>query len=446
MSLPNSLREEITRIDYNATSKLTIYGSFVAESVAQNLPNSMWSGSNVATVGTSFGNPSYAGVVHSAYAISPNLINEASFNYNGNRIHILPAGLVSAPAGFTFAPFFPHTGDGENVGTRIPSIQLNGAHNSTGSNYTANWQPWNNKADSYQLRDDVSWSKGRHQMKLGFGWLLYKKNQDWFKNTQGNFQFNGNFTGNDFADYLLGYASNYTEDAVKSAGQWNNVSWSLYFQDNFRATNRLTLNLGLRWDGIPHTYEASNNMANFYTNLYDPANAATITNGSVDPGSAGLGGSPDPALPGQFYVNGIGQCGAGGIPKGCVNDSWKNFGPRIGFAYDISGNGKTVIRGGYGIMYERIQGNDVYNNAGTVPLAASINFNNVVSVKSDGSRSRGCSECRFDPDQQHHGPGPCQLQGAAQQPIQPRGSALHRQVCTGCEVCWHAEPPPELLH
>ena len=247
--LPNNLREEITRIDYNATKKLTIYGSFVAETVAQNIATSMWSGDNVPSAGNTFGNPSYAGVVHAAYAISPNLVNETSFNYNGNRIHILPAGLVRAPAGFTFAPFFPHTGDGENIAQ--PHSLDPVKRRAPGSNYTTNWMPWNNKADSYQIRDDVSLSKGRHQMKVGFGWLLYKKNQDWFKNTQGNFQFNGNFTGNDFADYLLGYASNYTEDAVKSAGEWNNVSWSTYFQDNYRVTNRLTLNLGLRWDGIP---------------------------------------------------------------------------------------------------------------------------------------------------------------------------------------------------
>jgi len=368
------VREEIVRIDHNVSSKFTVFGHFVAEQISQNYATTMWSGANVPSVGNTFGNPSYAGVVHTAYTISPTLVNEASFNYNGNRIAITPFGLISAPASFSFNRFFT----GPNVDNRIPSINLNGK---TGSQYTVNWQPWNNVADSYQLRDDVSWTKGRHQLKMGGGWLLYKKVQDWFKNTQGNFQFNGTFTGVDFADYLLGLGQNYTEDAIKSSGHWNNVSWALYVQDNYRVNNRLTLNLGLRWDGIPHTYEANQQMSNFYPNLFNPANAAVLNKdgNTISSTSPGLGPSSNPILAGQlFYLNGLSICGLNGTPNGCVDGSWKNFQPRLGFAYDLTGTGKTILRGGYGIMNERIQGNDVYNNAGTPPLSASINFNNVL--------------------------------------------------------------------
>jgi Carboxypeptidase regulatory-like domain len=372
-NVPTDVREEIVRIDENVNDKFTIYGHFVAEQISQNYGTTMWSGDNVPTISNTFGNPSYAGVIHTAYVISPTLVNEASFNYNGNRIAILPLGLVSAPSSFNFNRFFT----GPNVDDRIPTINLNGG---TGAQYTSNWTPWNNVADDYQIRDDVSWTKGRHQLKMGGSWALYKKVQDWFKNTQGGFNFNGSYTGNDFADYLLGYGQGYTEDAVKSTGHWNNVSWALYIQDNYRVNSRLTLNLGLRWDGIPHTYEANNQMSNFYPNLYNSANAAILNPGNqtISTLSPGLGPSPNPILAGQqFYLNGIGICNVGGVPKGCVNDAWANFGPRLGFAYDVFGTGKTVIRGGYGIMYERIQGNDVYNNAGTVPFAASVSFNNV---------------------------------------------------------------------
>ncbi len=372
-NVPTNVKEEIVRIDENLTDKFTIYGHFVAEQVSQNYGTTMWSGDNVPSISNTFGNPSYAAVVHTAYVINPNLVNEASFNYDGNRIAILPLGLVNAPADFTFNRFF----NGPNVDNRIPTINLNGG---TGSQYTSNWTPWNNVANDYQLRDDVSWTKGRHQLKMGGSWALYTKNQDWFKNTQGGFNFNGSFTGNDFADYLLGFGQSYSEDAIKSAGQWNNVSFALYIQDNYRVNSRLTLNLGLRWDGIPHTYEANNQMANFYPSLYNPANAALLNPGfqTISNASPGLGPSPNPILAGQqFYLNGLAICGINSIPNGCVNNPWGNFGPRLGFAYDLTGNGKTVIRGGYGVMYERIQGNDVYNNAGTPPFAASVGFNNV---------------------------------------------------------------------
>ena len=107
VSLPNSLREEITRIDYNATNKLSIYGSFVDESVAQNIATSMWSGDNVPSVGNTFGNPSYAGVVHAAYVINPSLVNETSFNYNGNRIAHFASWTGFGAGGLYLCSVFP---------------------------------------------------------------------------------------------------------------------------------------------------------------------------------------------------------------------------------------------------------------------------------------------------------------------------------------------------
>jgi hypothetical protein len=371
-NLPTNVREEIVRIDENVSDKFTVFGHFVAEQVSQSYGTTLFSPDNVPTIGTSFGNPAYAAVVHTTYVISPNLVNEVSFNYNGNRVTLLPLGLVSAPSDFTFNRFFT----GPNAANRIPSIFLGG---STGSVYTSGVTPWYNSANDYQFRDDVSWTKGRHQFKMGGSLMLYQKVQDWFQITQGTFIFNGFYTGNDFADYLLGYANIYNEAAVQGTGHWSNVSMALYFQDYFRVNRRLTLNLGLRWDGIPHTYEANNQMSNFYPNLYNPVDAANLDPGNqtISPNSPGLGTSPNPVLAGQqFYLNGVGICGIN-LPRGCVNGAWLNFGPRLGFAYDLTGSGKTVLRGGYGIMYERVQGNDVYDTAGNVPFSASVVFPNV---------------------------------------------------------------------
>jgi Carboxypeptidase regulatory-like domain/TonB dependent receptor len=256
-STPTSLKEEIVRIDHNFTSKFSVFGHFIAEQVSQGYSISQWSGANIPTVGDTFGNPSYSAVVHTTYAINPNLLNEIAFNYNGNRINIVPfagAGLgsLAIPTGYdaTNTRFF----SGPNNLDRIPNIDLGGA---TGTKFEISSWPWHNKADDYQIRDDISLTKGSHQLKFGASWAIYKKIQDLFGQTQGAFNFNGNFTGNDFADMLLGYANSYGELAVQDSGKWNNVSWAAYVQDNWRVNRRLTLNLGLRWDGVPHTYEAN---------------------------------------------------------------------------------------------------------------------------------------------------------------------------------------------
>jgi hypothetical protein len=406
---PTNLKEEIVRIDHNFTSKFSVFGHYIAEQVTQGYGISQWSGANVPTVGDTFGNPSFSAVIHTTYTISPTLINEASFNYNGNRINIIPfagSGLASLalPTGYVSTNSRLFTGP--NNLSRIPNIDLNGGINSHFE--IASW-PWKNKADDYQIRDDISLTKGAHQLKFGGSWAIYKKIQDLFGTTQGSFNFDGTFTtptglkskpGNDLADFLLGAAKSYNELAVQDKGLWNNVSWAAYVQDNWRVNRRLTLNLGLRWDGVPHTYEANNRMGNFYPNLYNAANAATfdsnhnICSGPADPGctaiSPGLGTSPNPILTGvPLYLNGIGIPGQNGVPKGLVNNHWAAFGPRVGFAYDFTGNGKTVVRGGFGAMYERIQGNDMYNAGPNIPFSLGVTLNSVTLVNPGIALSSG---------------------------------------------------------
>jgi carboxypeptidase family protein len=394
---PTNLREEIARIDHNFSSKFSVFGHFVAEQISQGYNTAQWSGDNLPTVGDTFNNPSYSAVMHATQTISTTLINEMAFNYNGNRIHIIPyaaTGLksLSLPTGYNSTNSRLFTGP--NNLNRIPNITLDGG---SGANFQiASW-PWVNSANDYQIRDDVSWIRGAHQLKIGGSWALYKKVQDLFGTTQGAFTFTGKasnltYTGNSFADFLLGTTcagcTGYEELAVQDHGLWNNVSWAAYVQDNWRVNHQLTLNLGLRWDGVPHAYEANNRMGNFYPSLYNSADAATFDNfsnicsGPSDPGcsaaSPGLGTSPNKILAGvPLYLNGIGIPGQNGVPKGLVNNHWAAFGPRLGFAYDLTGSGKTVVRGGFGIMYERIQGNDMYNAGSNIPFSLDVQLNSV---------------------------------------------------------------------
>ncbi|HET7347504.1 MAG TPA: carboxypeptidase regulatory-like domain-containing protein, partial [Acidobacteriaceae bacterium] len=382
---PTNVREEIVRADHRFGDKFSIFGHWISEQIVQTYGTTMWSNDNVPTIGNTFGNPAYSAVIHSTYTISPNLVNETAFNYDSNQIHILPKAAFGAPLespdpALTANRVFAAGGSNKVPADVMPTIQL---QKQTGTNYNPNWSPWNNVAKDYSIRDDVSWVKGAHQFKFGGSWAFFTKTQDAFAPLEGNFGFNGYYTGYDFADFLLGLAQNYNESALHQAGIWNNISPALYFVDNWRATPRLTVNLGLRWDGIPHTYEKNKQTSSFYPDLYNPANAAVFapnSSTSISPASPGLVQGKGAVLGNtMFYTNGIGIGGVTpGVPRGLAHDQWNGWGPRLGFSYDVSGHGKTVVRGGAGVMYERVQGNDMYNQALNVPANASVNFNNVL--------------------------------------------------------------------
>ncbi len=369
---PTKVREEILRLDHQFNRKFSLFGHAVVDSASQTFGTSVMSGDNVPSVGSDLQNPSYSGVAHLTHIVSPTFVNEVALNFNGDHIRIAPVGVVARPNGFTSLELF----SGNNL-NRIPGINLNG---STGAAYTSGSWPWRSRGNGLQIRDDVSLSKGAHQIRFGASWASFKKVQDLFGDTQGSFTFQGNFTGNDFADFLLGDAASYTELAVQDRRQWNSTSWAAYVQDNWRVRQRLTLNLGLRWDRIPHTYEANNQVGNFYPDHYNSADTprfADANGNSISPSSPGLGTSPNPILAGYLlYVNGIGVPGQNIIPKGLVNDH-RAIGPRLGLAYDLTGSGKTIVRGGAAVLYERLQGNDTYNAAANVPFTTEAAFNNV---------------------------------------------------------------------
>ena len=116
---------------------------------------------NVPTVGDTFGNPSYSAVIHTTYTISPTLINEAAFNYNGNRINIIPFAGSGPWLAWPFPTGYVSTTSrlftGPNNLNRIPNIDLNGGIN---SHFEISSWPWHNKADDYQIRDDISLDQG----------------------------------------------------------------------------------------------------------------------------------------------------------------------------------------------------------------------------------------------------------------------------------------------
>src|SRR5438105_3295723 len=102
---PTNVREEVARADHQFNDKVSIFGHWVSEQINQTFGTTMWSGDNVPTIGNTFGNPSYSAVVHLTHTISSSLLNEVAFNYNGNRINILPKSSfgapLAAPSGFT---------------------------------------------------------------------------------------------------------------------------------------------------------------------------------------------------------------------------------------------------------------------------------------------------------------------------------------------------------
>jgi hypothetical protein len=387
---PENIREDVVRIDHTINSKYQLMGHYLHDAMQKTFFPPLWAGGQP-TVGTVMANPSYTAAIKLTQTYSSSVLNETAFFYSGNKINLTPipgAGVtIAQPSGWNSTSnagtygtattsLFP-TSDQAGLNHAfapkaplMPAIALTGTPLS--QTYTPSYYPWKNGYEGFQYRDDLSWIKGRHQFKFGFGLLHDYKNQELQAETNGRATFSqNNFAKDGLVNAVLGLEDSWSQLEYLYGKHWVNNNYSGYGIDNWHYNSRLTLNLGLRFDGLPHAWERYNKFANFVpatynTTLPNPINSDGTLNAAQltsYPGVSPTGGAE------PFYLNGINEAGSNGFPRGNVKNYYYTWEPRIGFTYDLSGSGKTVMRGGVGVFYERVQGNDVYNAALNPPFA-----------------------------------------------------------------------------
>lgn len=196
-----------------------------------------------------------------------------------------------------------------------------------------------NDRNSFPLGDTLNYQFGNHALKFG-GQVERVQQYFDYNAAYPNFSFNGGFSGNGLSDFLLGDFYQLYEASPEILNT-RFTSWAAFAQDNWKVNSRLTVDLGLRWEPWlpPHFVGPFNPMS-----LISASAFAAGTRSALFPN----------APPGLLFL------GDKGVPSGGTNAVYKNFSPRIGFAYDLSGDQKLVVRGAYGVFYDQPK-DDLYN-------------------------------------------------------------------------------------
>lgn len=356
----------VDRIDHNINQNNILTGRLMYEQVTNRFPYDTWGGLPYNTTTDSFYTPALNALVRLASNITPDLLNTISVGetYDKPRINTLTGGTL--PAGLHIVQEFPAA----PTLNRMPNVSLSDGW----SGFGVGAEPITASDGEGILQDDVSWVHGNHVLQGGVLYMFGIKRQNVFTNPQGSFTFTGVHTGDPAADFLLGLDSTYSQASSQKLGSYHYREGDWYVQDDWRVRPRLTLNLGLRWVYFSNDTVSGDQVTSFNPALYNAADAPTVNvNGSLVVNSANQPVTATGAI--ANTLNGLEFAGRKGVLSGFFVPSKTNFAPRVGFAYDVFGNGKTSLRGGYGIGYSRIPLEQVYNAFGQNPpfnLSANI--------------------------------------------------------------------------
>src|ERR1039457_6959572 len=399
-------RNDVLRVDTYLTSKLSGYFRYINDhddmlALYQGVQFSNDKGGLLGDAGIApidHPNPGhgYSGTV--TYQFSPTLINEFTVGKSWNTwsYYTADAGrsedrslLPPPPVLFPIPTTAPAGGSATNgYFNLLPQFQFGAVQSGASAmNFTRNGTTagnYENFNTIWSYQDNISKVVGKHTFKAGVYLENNHKIQPSTPPYAGSFNFSpdtnnglGNTT-NGYANALLGNVQSYqqaTARAVFDVQFWNA---EFYIQDNWRVTSRLTLDLGVRFYHQTPQEDLNHTFPNFDPSLYSKAKAPRLyipgTSGgkrvAIDPGTGAVApvtyiglyvpNSGDPA-------NGMHLLGLNGVPLAPYSQSALAAAPRFGFAYDLTGDGKTALRGGFGVFYNRLDGNEVYNLSGQAP-------------------------------------------------------------------------------
>jgi Carboxypeptidase regulatory-like domain/TonB dependent receptor len=319
------------RADYRMTTRDLTYVRFFRT----NVTSPTYLGTNVSYNDSSQTNQGIT--VRDTHTFTSNLIGDFGYSDTNITTQYEAEGKLEGPQamGGTYAI------DGSVAASPLVAV--------AGAGYWSGYYPWRENSALKQIDAKLSWVKGRNLWQFGFLGLHEAERLNAQLYTSGLDTFTGVITGNSFADYLIGRPVSFLQRSVFNNSE-TTMSYGMYAQDNLKVTSRLTLNLGIRYDLMLSWQEAG-------------LQSSTVTFNTSFQSTRFPTAPPGFAFPGDP-----------GIADGLMFVDKSDFAPRLGFAYDVFGDGKTAVRGGYGIFYNAPGAITLANSIEPPPFSAELAF------------------------------------------------------------------------
>lgn len=334
----NRQRDDQIRIDHNINSKLRLMGEFFDEHQDLNFPNEQWLNTPFSTTKFIDGTDSYLAQIQLTASISSNMVNSLSIATSQyvDNLNLQGTYLRSQVPGFN--EILPYNGFLSN---RLPQVDFTGGYPSIGVNEGLPLIHCSDLEDT--LTDDWSWLHGQHSVQAGGTVMFGTKRQNNYAQSNGDWLFTGQFSGDPIADFLLGDAATLNQASGETRPYSHYPLVSPYVQDRWKARRNLTLTIGLRllYEPVPHAQRG-------YVSIFDPAD--------YNPADAPIVNTDGTVTPTPSYnpLNGMITNGVNGVPLNFTTMHEWYWSPNFGFAWDIFGDGKTALRGGYAVNYTRV--------------------------------------------------------------------------------------------